>query len=166
MKFRSDEVKDAAVLEVRRQATEEQIRLLESNPWLWKVALEEVIDEVESQLLIRLEEFNDTSCHFEPNTEQYQRLEEEFNAWKVKTRTFKRHVTARLLHVKRLCDELGVTPNLEGAKLVGAILEASGAFVDTNARYERGLGSEDEYDSALSALQEAVENYSRYLHSG
>lgn len=98
---------DVAVAEVRGEASTEEKKKLKENVFAWRDALQSVVDEVESQLVLKSEEFEDSIAWEEkygtPDTLLDAR--NSYDVWKSRARTFKKHVSARLMAVKRLCQE-------------------------------------------------------------
>lgn len=98
---------EAALAEVREHqspgsATPEQLQMLSDNPQDWADALQGALDELDSQLEVKQEEFEDALAY--AGEMEGERLLDDFNAWKRKNRTFKKYVLRRFKHVQR---ELG-----------------------------------------------------------
>ena len=99
---------DTAVAEVRGQASQEERNLLNSNVFAWRDALQQVVDEVESQLILKSEEFEDNRASLlieDAPEDEFNDLDVSYNLWKSLARTFKKHVNARLLAFKRMCQD-------------------------------------------------------------
>ncbi len=103
--FDSKTYYDAAIAEVREHqspgsATELQIQMLKDNPLAWEAALQEAIDELDSQLVVKREELEDEIGYV--SDDEAEALEENFRQWKRKNRTFKKYIDKRLRYVQRL----------------------------------------------------------------
>jgi hypothetical protein len=99
---------DIAVAEVRGQASPDEKRQLSSNVFVWRDALQQVVDEVESQFDLKAEEFEDTIFALGNNGASAKDVDDAktaYDIWKSRARTFKKHVSARLIAVKRMCQD-------------------------------------------------------------
>jgi hypothetical protein len=118
------DIYDAAILEVRNQASPEQVEALKADPIAWRDSLQKVVDELEAQLRYRQAVFEDESEGLDPEGQAYQSLLDDHKAWKKKARTFLKHNSARLTNVKRLSG-VQVDEVIEAARVVRAAEEVS-----------------------------------------
>lgn len=140
----------AAIAEVRSHQspgslTDEQvkqIKMLEDNPLLWEQALQEAVDELDSQLDIKREELDDVTA-YAVNTTEVADAVAEFEAWRKKNRTFKKYIVRRLRYVQRL-NGSNPSEDVEASKL-----EEIGRLLVEAAREEK-VGDEDASDAKLS----------------
>lgn len=144
---------DAAVDEVRGQATQEQKAQLQADVFAWREALQSVLDEVDAQLEVKRDEFEDLVYDVDPDSREYQEAAEAYETWKARVRTFKRHITGRFLAVRRMCQDATerADPALTSALTV---VEAAKALLKADEE-----GTDDEFFDALSRLGDAVESF-------
>lgn len=152
---------DVAVAEVRGQADAEDKAKLSSNVFEWRDALQSVVDEVASQLEYKTEEYKANLLWMEESGDEegIEDARRTLDVWGSRARVFKKHVSARLLAVKRMCDDQEerfneVEPNLEAALAVTA------AAVDL---IEAERVGEDEFDEAFDELLIRVGRYQDQL---
>jgi hypothetical protein len=143
---------DTAVSEVRGEASEKDKLLLQSDVEQWRDALQSVVDEVDAQLIVETDKFEDSTRNLTPGSTEYETALESFETWKSRVRIFKKHISARLIAVKRMCqEEYEGQPgeNSLGARVVAA---AIGLYDVENC--------EDPlvWDAALDLLFSAVED--------
>lgn len=151
---------DAAVNEVRGQASDEEIDLLKRNVFEWRSALQSVVDEVDAQLIVRIEQYNaDVERYRKEGSEiELEEAENALQVWEARARTFKKHVSARLLAVRRMCQEV----TEQGALIDRSIdIEAVLEIVDLAiALADADLSpDEEEFDRCFDDLFAAVEAY-------
>lgn len=96
---------DTAVSEVRGEASEKERLLLQSDVEQWREALQSVVDEVDAQLIVETDKFDDATRNLTPGSADYEAALESFETWKSRVRIFKKHISARLIAVKRMCQE-------------------------------------------------------------
>lgn len=147
---------DISVAEVRGQASAEEKQTLHSNVFAWRDALQQVIDEVESQFNVKAEEFEDNISYLSDSNASEKELQDAkaaYDIWKSRARTFKKHINARLIAVKRMCQDtleefdtsgIDIEKNLN---VVGAAV----AVVEADA-----CGDEDQFEDSFVALVDAV----------
>ena len=150
------ELYDIAVAEVRGQADPHEKELLHSNVFSWRDALQQVIDEVESQFDAREEEFQEEIRILVEDSNSEKELDDiktAYDIWKSRARTFKKHVNARLLAVKRMCQDkieqfdehdIDIEAVLGVVNIARKLIEAD---EDQN---------DDEFDDSLFRLKEAL----------
>lgn len=139
---------DTAVSEVRGEASPAEKAVLASDVFAWRDALQSVIDEVDAQAVVKEDEFVDTTRGLSWDDDDYKLAQEQFEAWKSRVRTFKKHITARLMAVKRMCQE----------EADGGTSQATVVALAVKLRRAEA-GSEEEWDAALDALLTAVDSY-------
>lgn len=141
------ELYDAAVSEVRGEATPSEKALLSRDVFAWRDALQSVIDELDAQTIVKQDEFEVDTAHLSSDDYRLEEAQDQLNAWKGRMRTFKKHITARLMYVKRMCqEEAEGTPSQ--AQIVSLAVEL---------RQAENTGSDSEFDAALDALLDAVD---------
>lgn len=99
---------DAAVAEVRGQATDEQVAVLESDIPIWAETLRTVLDEVDGQVRLRSEKCEADATLFPRDESSIRR---DFASWHSKSNVFRKHVWVRLRHVERL-EDCTLPPNV------------------------------------------------------
>lgn len=139
---------DAAVREVRGEASSDEKRRLSADVVEWRNALQSVIDELDAQAVVEQDKFEDATFGFEPEDEEYVSAEEQHVAWKGRMRTFKKHITARLMAVKRMCQE-----EAEGGASQVKIVNLAVDLLEADS------GTESEWETAVNNLLVAVEDY-------
>jgi hypothetical protein len=150
---------DISVAEVRGQASQEEKNLLNSNVFAWRDALQQVVDEVESQFILKSEEFEDHRSRLlleDAPEEVINDLDVSHNLWKSRARTFKKHVNARLLAVKRMCQEA-----TNHSEAVGLDIEKALDVVDAAIEVVEADAVDDEigFDDAFNNLIVIVNNF-------
>jgi hypothetical protein len=153
------ELYDISVLEVRGDASPEEKKRLHSNVFAWRDALQQVVDEVESQFLLKTEEYEDQIYFLQKSGSSVDEVEaatDGYNLWKSRARTFKKHVSARLLAVKRLCQEAIETGdtyafNVEKAM---AVVDAACRLVDADLDED-----DDQFERNFADLADLVNDF-------
>lgn len=143
---------DVAVSEVRGEATPEEEALLQSNVFEWKAALESVIDEVDSQLEYKTEEYEEDllSSIDEGNERDVRDAARTLKVWKSRARVFKKHVSARLRAVRRMCEEQSELAEEAGEPHLEAVMNVAThaiRLVEVDAN-----GDEEDFDEAFDNL--------------
>lgn len=147
---------DIAVAEVRGQASSDEKRQLSSNVFVWRDALQQVVDEVESQFDLKAEEFEDTIFSLTDNDASKKDVDDAkaaYDIWKSRARTFKKHVNARLIAVKRMCQdtlEEFEDSDIDIEKSL-AVVNAAIAVVEADK-----YGDDDEFDDTWRLLVDSV----------
>ena len=100
----SQRLRDAAVNEVRGVADEEERALLSVDVHEWRNALQSVVDDIETQLLLRNKTYIE-DCKLALDSDEERELKEQYDTWRRNARTFLRHVSNRLVAVERMCDD-------------------------------------------------------------
>ena len=143
---------DIAVAEVRGAATPDEEAQLKSNVFEWKAALESVIDEVDSQLEYKTEEYEEDllSSVDEGDEKAIRDAARTLKIWKSRARVFKKHVSARLRSVKRMCEEQSEIAQEVGEPHLEAVMNVAThaiRLVEVDAD-----GDEEEFDEAFEKL--------------
>ena len=150
---------DISVAEVRGEATPDECARLSSNVFAWRDALQAVVDNVDSQRDENEQEFRYALKEAMEADDQssLQGIQDSHNLWKSRVSVFRKHVNARLLAVKRMCQEqVAEDPtkgggNLELAmKVVACAMELMGLPHDCDV---------DEWQDGLDQLEIAVLGY-------
>lgn len=139
---------DIAVSEVRGEATAAEKAELASNVVAWRDALLSVIDEVDAQFVVEEDKFEDAVKHLDEDDPEYGYAKDAYETWKGRVRTFKKHITGRLLAVKRMCQE----------EAAGSSSQAEITLLAIGLRNADG-GTDDEWDEAITALFAAVDKH-------
>lgn len=137
---------EAAVAEVRGTATPKQIELLQSDNNKWVDALQRVMDELDSQMEYREDLFRDETEYLTASDFEFNEKLSDHNRWKKGMRTFKKHISSRLVSLKR---EFGMEDTFEHryhdiSSVIRRLHDADVAEDD------------DEFDSALEVLYRYV----------
>lgn len=146
---------DTAVSEVRGEASEKEKLLLQSDVEQWRDALQSVVDEVDAQLIVETDKFDDSTRNLTPGSADYETALEAFETWKSRVRIFKKHISARLIAVKRMCQEeaeSGANYDSLAARIVAAAVEL----------WEIEQADEEApsiWDGAFDRLMEAVQDF-------
>jgi hypothetical protein len=143
------DLREAAILEVRNEASAEQVKALNENPVGWRDGLQSVVDEMEAQLTMRLEKFRDDTEWMSEGSGEWQEKFEEYNNWKKKGRTFRKHIEARLATVRRLCPEVSAQEFAEAVRAVYAADMEADQLEDDEMRF----------DDAVEALYSLLRKY-------
>lgn len=150
------ELYDISVAEVRGQASADEKKQLHSNVFDWRDALQQVIDEVESQFNVKAEEFEDNISYLSDSDASEKEIQDAkiaYDIWKSRARTFKKHINARLIAVKRMCQDtiaefddsgIDIEKNLNVVTAAIAVVEADACDDD------------EIFDNAFAALVESV----------
>jgi hypothetical protein len=96
---------DAAISEVRGEEDAGQKIMLEEDPYAWRTALRQVIDEIDSQKEFKKEALETTKELQGIDSRAYIIGKEEFIKWQEKVGVFRKYISARLTHVDRICKE-------------------------------------------------------------
>lgn len=139
---------DTAVSEVRGEASAAEKAALAADVFAWRDALQSVIDEVDAQAVVKEDEFVDSTRGYDFDDPDYKLAQEQFETWKSRVRTFKKHITARLMAVKRMCQE----------EAEGGTSQATVVALAVRLRRAES-GTEEAWDEALDALLTAVDGY-------
>lgn len=140
---------DTAVSEVRGEASERERLLLQSDVEDWRDALQSVVDEVDAQLIVETDKFDDSTRNLTPGSTDYATALESFETWKSRVRIFKKHISARLIAVKRMCQE-----EADGDTSVDSL--TSKVVAGAVALFDAESGSEQEWEAAINRLFDAV----------
>lgn len=140
---RATDLYDVAVAEVRGQATPEQVATLEADPEAWAEALMSVLDEVDGQLDMRKEQYQDDTDWLDPDSEAWEEITTNYKKWRSGVRTFRKHVSVRLNSVERKASLTRIPTRVK--RLIEAVKTADEE------------GSEDDFDEALVALYDLVD---------
>lgn len=146
---------DVAVSEVRGEASDREKLILQADVDEWREALQSVVDEVDAQLIIETDKFEDSTRNLVVGSTEYETALESFETWKARVRIFKKHISARLIAVKRMCQEEaeGDTGN---NSLTARIVKAAIELVDAELAGDDAL---NEWDAALDLLVAAVQEF-------
>lgn len=139
---RTTDLYDVAVAEVRGQATPDQLATLESDPDAWVEALMSVLDEVDGQLDMRREQYEDDTTWLDPDSSEWAEITNSYKRWRSGVRTFRKHVSVRLNSVERKASVTRV-PN----RVKSLIVKLHDA--------DEG-GQDEEFEALLEALYELV----------
>lgn len=146
------ELYDVAVSEVRGEASEKEKALLQRDVDQWREALQSVVDEVDAQLIVETDKFEDATRSLSTDSTDYASALEAFETWKSRVRIFKKHISARLIAVKRMCQEEiegGFGEDTKTARVMSSAVE----FV------EGELTDADDWEARLEALVSAVQDF-------
>lgn len=142
---------DMAVSEVRGEASDKEKLILQADVDDWRDALQSVVDEVDAQLIIETDKFEDATRNLTPSSTDYRVAQEAFDAWKSRVRIFKKHISARLIAVKRMCQE-EAEGDLSSGTLTARVVTAATALCDADSSSDPTV-----WDTALDNLFTAVE---------
>lgn len=150
------ELYDISVAEVRGQASTDERQQLHSNVFAWRDALQQVIDEVESQFNVKADEFEDSIAalsHADAPEKEIEDAKVAYDIWRSRARTFKKHINARLIAVKRMCQDAIEEFDDSGIDLEKnlAVVSAAIAVVEADAS-----GDDDSFEDSFANLVEVV----------
>lgn len=142
---------DTAVKEVRGEASSKEKVVLQADVTAWRDALQSVIDEVDAQMIVETDQFEDSTRNLSEGSSEYRLAEESFETWKSRVKVFKKHISARLLAVKRMCQEEAeeVGDRQLRARVIAAAVALQAA--------DQPPVDPDEYDKRYDDLLDAVD---------
>ncbi len=144
---------DAAISEVRGEETSAQKRQLEADPYAWRTALRQVLDEIDSQKEFKKDALETTRELQGEDSRAFILGKEDFIAWQEKVGVFRKYISARLTHVDRLCKESPRGINVVSAP-DSSVVEKLKAFASAVNDYD---DEQDEWYDAVDDLLDYIE---------
>ncbi len=102
---------DAAIAEVRGEENANQRATLAADPRKWRAALRQVIDEIDSQKEFKQETLDTIGSTYGKDSSRFTGAAEAFVEWQEKVGVFRKYISARLVHVDRICKDSPLTQN-------------------------------------------------------
>ena len=148
-------LRELALEEVRGNASADGVAILTSDLVGWRDELAAVVAHCDEQFAVRGADLDDIEDEFGTDSEEFIEASAEFDRWKRKALTFKRHVGNRLREVKRMVREANIAEDKRrniDRQVVACMREMLDAWPDDGTRFHEA------FDRARGLLSETVPN--------